>query len=391
MALNPVTPILIPAEFQDRLSDQLLLQPDPEYLFARWLFSAAVQGQAEDLEGYDLAISQVREGRALPPASATDTDMEEAMAGGQGGTLLVSRGMAFPDMVKMVMDPSKPIAGETIKINRPRYVDGDTTESNRKISPSSTLFGTNSQPIAYDQVDVTVYEYVGPTDASGNKAPLSFTSFALNRSAHDILRNMGYQLRRDRYRFADDLAMTRLVAACNAQASYAGITLGGGIASGSAKTALTGNENEPLDYATIVHANEAMRSRFIPGVMGGKYVHVYSTHQLAQLKLDPGYRQLSVFQPEFNPLFPGYVSTVENAIICEGQRLPTLSTGIGGATKAYQGLVIAPGVLGWACAMNATTLRNKNDDGGRMNEFGWHSFEGIECLNNQFAQIVVTD
>jgi hypothetical protein len=384
MAENPTTPSNMPAEFTDQLSEQLLLVPDSEFVLARFAYSALLAAQMQDEEGFDLAMMQVREGRLAAGAGAP-ANIAEAMSQGMGGPLLLSMGMVFPDMVSMVREARAP--GENIKINRPRFIDGATTEANRILGPNASIFGSSSQQINMDQVDVTVKEYSGPGDASGNVVPINLARFTQHRSRHDLLTQCGYELRRDRNKLVDDTCYTRLIAA--ADASSDGVTRGGDVASNAA---FTGADNEPCSFDVLVKASEKIKGRKVPGIGGvGRYLCLLDIHQATQLKLDPQYQRLSVFQPEFNPLFPGYLRTVEDLVVCMVNRMPRLSTlGAGGNLTGYQGLIIAPGVLGWASAMDAKVLRDRNDDGGRFNRFAWHAYEGWVVLNDNFVQKIIT-
>lgn len=383
MADNPTTPQNLPADFTDRLSDELLLVPDGEFILARWAFAAALAAQMKEEDGFDLAMMQLREGRVAESGAAAN--MAEAMSQGMGGPLLLSMGMTYPDMVKMVKEAKLP--GEVIKIDRPRFIDGATTEANRKLGPTSKVFGTNSQPIGMDQVDVTIVEYGGPGNAAGDIVPINIGSFAQNRSAHDLILQTGYELRRDRTKFVDDLLYTRALAA--AAANSDGVTRGGNVASDAA---FTGADNEPFGFETIVRAGEAIKGRKVPGVGGaGRYPMLIDLHQASQLKLDPKYQRLAVFEPQWNPLFPGYMKTVEDVIICVSNRMPRV-TNLGAATNitGYQALIVAPNAIGWALARDAKAIRDRNDDGGRFNQFAWNAYEGWKILDERFCQKVVT-
>ena len=389
MGLDLTTPQAIPADFNDRLSLQLLLQPDAEYVFARHAFGALAAEAMSGMDGFDLAIMQAREGR-LVQGAGIPANLAEAMAAGMGGPLLQSAGVTFPDMVRMVAEAAQP--GEVIKINRPQYLNGATTVSSRQASPTTKLFGTNSQAIGMDQVSLTIVEYLGPGAAgTGTPTPISLPRFTQHRAAHDLLVDVGYQLRRDRYRFVDDKIMNDMINAVNGSSnSPSGVTRPVGMTSAST---YTGTGNEPFTYDLIVSMCEAMSGRFIPGVGGGsKYPLMIDIHQAAQLKLDPMYQRLSVFEPQYNPLFPGYMTTVDNAIICQVNRMPRL-TNLGASTNitGYQGIMWAPGAYGWGNADNVRALRNRNDDGGRSNEFGWSAYEGFTVLDDRFLQLVITD
>jgi N4-gp56 family major capsid protein len=380
MGLNPTSTNTTPAEFQERLSSQLLLQPDVEFIFARWAFGAAVAAQMMDEDGFDTAMMELRDGRVTRGGSTVG--IAEAMSSGMGGPLLLAMGVVFPDLVTMVKEAKLP--GETIKINRPKFIDGATTEANRRLGSTDKIFGTNSQAINREQVDVTVVQYGGPGDANGNIVPLAVTRFAQNRAAHDLIVEVGYQLRRDRWKFVDDIAQSRLLASPNQ-------TTPGGTATAS----FTAQDAEGMDLDTLMDVVEALKGRKIPGVGGaGKYVGVLDLHQVSQLKKDPKYQNLAKEIDDRNPLnalFPGAVATVENLIVCECTRMPRTTAGAGGALTAYQGLVLAPGALGWASAEGARAIRDKNDDGGRFAQYAWEAYEGWAALDDRFVQKVVTD
>lgn len=383
MALDLTTPQVIPADFNDRLSEQLLLQPDAEYFWARSAYSAMLSAGLAGMDGFDLAAMQLREGR-LSSGSGTPANLAEALANGMGGPLLVTMGMTYPDIVTMVKDARLP--GEVIKMNRPGYINGDTTAANRLGSPQNKLFGTNSQAISMEQVAVTIVEYLGPTNASGTLAPISLPKFTMHRSAHDLLVDVGLQLRRDRYRFIDAKIQSDIIAAAKADGN---VTRPVGMTQDSD---YTGVGNEPFTFDLLVSATEQMVGRKIPGLGGTfKYPVLIDHHQAAQLKLDPMYQRLSVFEQQWNPLFPGYMRTVENAVVCVSNNIPRLSSfGAFGGT-GYQGIMFAPGAYGWASAMDATALRDRNDDGGRNNQWGWHAYEGLQVLDSRFFQVIVTD
>jgi hypothetical protein len=383
MALDLTSPNIIPAEFNDRLSEQLLLQPDFEYFWARSAYSAMLANGMADMEGFDLAMLQLREGR-LPAGAGASANLAEAMANGMGGPLMLSMGMTYPDLVVMVKEARLP--GEVIKINRPGYINGDTTPANRQASNTTKLFGTNSQPITMEQVAITIVEYLGPTNAGGTLAPISLPRFTMHRSAHDLLVDVGLQLRRDRYRFLDAKVQNDIIAAATA-AGY--VTRPVGM---SANSDYTGAGNEPFSFDLLVSAHEQMVGRKIPGLNGSfTYPALLDTHAFAQLELDPQYQRLARYEPQYNPLFPGYQKTVNNIVVCVSNNIPRLSSFGAFSGTGYQSIVFAPRAYGWASAQDAMALRNRNDDGGRNNEWGWTAYEGLQVLDDRFFQLIITD
>jgi hypothetical protein len=385
MADNPTTDLILSAEFTDILTQNLLVVPDPQFVFARWAYSALAAQSLKSNDSYNLAMLQLQEGR-LPDSGAL-ANTNQAMSSGMGGPLALPGGsFVFPDMIYFVREAAKG-PGTTFKLDRPRFIDGLTTLANRRMNPMTKLF-TNTQPITRDQVDVTVFEYTGPGDTvTGAPTPISVSLFAQTRAAHDILADVGNQLRRDRYKFLDDVVINYLVAA--AESTTGGVTRGGDVASNAT---FVGAGNEPMSLDLLPKANEQLRSRNVPGLaMDSRYVLVVHPHQMQQLRNDPRYAAQSQFMPAYNILFPGYAATIENFIVCESQRMPTVSNlGAGTNQTGYKALAIAPQALAWACSMDAMVVRDKNDDGGRYAKFGWIAIEGFNAADQTFVQEILT-
>jgi len=385
VADNTTTDLILSAEFTDILTSNMLIVPDPQFIFAKWAYAALASRSLSSLDSYNVAMLQLQEGRI--PDSGAIANTNEAMSSGMGGPLqLPGGGYVFPEMLYMVNEANgKP--GTTFKVDRPRFIDGITTLANRRMNPSTKLF-SNSQPISRDQVSVTIYEYTGPGDTvTGAPTPISISLFAQTRTAHDILADVNNQLRRDRYKFLDDTIIAYLVAM--AEATTNGVTRGGDATSNAT---FVGNGNEPFSLDLLFKANEQLRSRNVPGLsMDSRYVLVMHPHQTQQLKNDPRFQGQSVFMPSYNVLFPGYAGTVENFIICESQRMPVV-TNLGAATNqtGYKAICIAPKALAWAPAMDAKVVRDKNDDGGRFAKFAWIAFEGFNPADQTFVQEILT-
>lgn len=385
MADNPTTDLILSAEFTDILTQRLLVVPDPQFVFAKWAYACLAARGLKSNDAYNLAMLQLQEGR-LPDSGAL-SNTNQAMSSGMGGPLNLPGGsFSFPDMIYYVPEANSG-PGTTFKIDRPRFIDGLTSLANRRLSPTTKLFG-NTQPITRDQVDISIFEVTGPGDTvTGAPAPISVTLFAQKRAAHDILADVSNQLRRDRYKFLDDTMIGFLVAA--AESNTNGVTRGGDVATNAA---FVGGGNEPMSYDLLPKANEQMRSRNVPGIaFDSRYVLVLHPHQMQQLKNDPRYQSQAVFMPAYNVLFPGYAATIENFIVCESQRMPVVTNiGQGGTQTGYKALVVAPQALAWACAMDAMVVRDKNDDGGRYARFGWIAYEGYNAADQTFVQEILT-
>jgi hypothetical protein len=394
-SVNLLTPGELPADFRDQLVPELLIAPDAQYVLARSAWSAITAAQFAGDALLNLQLEQFKMGRLGNMGMAAN--MDAAMSMGMGGPLVLQQ-MTYPDFFRVVLDPSQARDGMVIKVNRPKFLNNTKTEASRIITPNDQIFGGGSQVPAMEQVDLVVREYFGPTDANGNKSPLNAGQFTRNRAMHDILKYMGLLLRQDWVSLLDSIIHQRLInAALNAlngpggtnnNVSYAG--------SATSFATLTGQGAESLSYDVLVRAVEAKKGpgRFAPGVGdSGKYVYFADIHQIADLKLDPQFQRLSVFEGEkYNPLFPGYFRTIENLIVVEDNNMPRVANqGVGSNVTAYQGLIVAPGVMGLGVAKVPTPLRDPVDDGGRMDRFAWHCFMGLQCIDDRFVQLVVSD
>jgi hypothetical protein len=384
MADNATSDQIIAAEFTDILTQDMLVVPDVQFIFARLAYAAMAKAQMQQQDSYNVAMLQMQEGRI--PDSGIAANTNAAMSNGMGGPLQTpGLPFAYDSMIYFVKDAAMG-PGTTFKIDRPRFIDGITTLANRRLTPAQKLF-SNTQPISRDQVDVTVYEYSGPGDTvTGAPSPINVSLFTQHRSKHDLLMDVGNQLRRDRYKFLDDTFISYLVAGAESNAN--GVTRG---ADATSNASMVGGGNEPMSLDLLPKISEQLQSRNVPGIgFDSRWCLVLHPHQLQQLRNDTRYASASQFIPSYNILFPGYQGTIENFNIVMSQRMPSVSNLGAGSVVGYKGLAIAPQALAWACAMDAKVVRDKNDDGGRFAKFGWLAFEGMALADASFVQEVLT-
>lgn len=378
-------PNVIPQDFVPRLAADLLTVPDKTYLFARWAMAAMRQAEAREALGpqFDVLAAQLRAGAPLDRGELAN--IGQAMSQGMGGPLDVSNNVVFPDLITFRSEAKGP--GDTILINRPKFLTSPTTIANRLISTTKTFFGGTTQPLQMDQVSVSIRNTAGPLAADGSAfSPLSISLFGQARMFHDALEMARLVLVQDRVRFLDDNLILLLLACASANSD--GTIRGGDVAS---NTAFTGTNNEPMSFDLLPKASEIMAGRGIPGINGGrKYIFVAHQHQKQQLQNDPAWQRLVSYHETMNPVFPGYVGETNDFIICESNNMPTTTVGAGGAYTGYQGLVLAPGALSWALGMAPRLLRDNNDDGGRFARLGWEAHEGFQANNDKYVLSVLT-
>jgi len=376
-------PSSLGADFLDRLADEFLLAPDADYVFARFLFSAMTAKGFNGVDGIDVYLAQFKDGRGGPRGILSN--MPEAMAAGLGGPLLLSN-LNFPDMFEIVTDPSKAQEGETIKINRPKFLDSSTTASQYRISPTEALFGSAGQTPGMDQVTVTIFENAGPVDSGGTRKPINLAEFTRKMSRHDLLAYVGNLLRQNRTQMVHYWVQSLIKSA--AEANTGGITYPTGI---TAKADFTGSGNEPFSLGMLFEGAAALANRKVPGINGtNRYLSVLDERQYTSLKSDNEFQRLSEFHPEYNPLFPGYKRTIDNVVVCTSNAMTQETTLGGGAVTGNCGYIMAPKLLGYGSAQEAMIRRDTADDGGRFNRVGWNAYEGMEVLDKRFAQELIS-
>lgn len=363
------------AEYADALSAELLLAPDAELVLARHAYAAAMAAEMAAASPAEFDIVAAQMASLASAKTGVAANMVQAMAGGGEGSLDLSQGFVFPGLVQMVKEAKE--QGDTIKINRPKYLD-DVIGAGRILKPTSLMFGS-SQPLGMDQVSVTVVESSGPGDASGNTVPVGIALFAQERARHDQLTNAKLQLRRSRYRWVHHNLQNAILAVTN-------ITRPSGV---SSLAAFTGADNEPLTYETLARVEEKLQGRNIPGVSGSPVYPLYvSPTGLRQLKNDPAYQRQAEFHEGFNLLFPGYIKNVGNLAVCLNNTIPTKLGGASSDVTVRRAYVVAPQAMGWGLGSDAVLLRDKNDDGGRFLKVGWRAVEGFQLLNSDFVEVI---
>lgn len=355
-------------EFFVRTSEKLLIQPEPQYVLARLLFMSN-------------AAAEFR--RTGAPMGLTPERAIPDMGAGVG---------AFEEMQLLLSDPIRAEAiftsdelapgkhGHTIRINRPVFSGGGYTEAARTIASGQDI-STTPIDLSMEQVSITIKRAVGPYAASGSAPqPYGIDRLDAEHSVHSIAAAVGQQLYRDRTKYIDTVLSTYFDGGSTVlYPSDPNNLLSTDATAYPTNTAGT----RPFDAEVVFRAEESLGSANIPRFANGKYVMIISPRQARQLKVDPEFQRLSVYDPARNPLQSAYVRTLGGVEIYESNTAPTDSSTVSGLT-IHHAAVFGPGAVGYANAGPCLPVTSSDDNYGETVKVIWRVYEGLALLDNRF-------
>lgn len=352
-------------EFVDQLSQELLLEPDSQYIFA--MLAGAARAGA-------IGIPDI-----LGEAGAT-ANMSDAMGAGMGTLkLLDPRWMAVArDFANVVSEPAEP--GKVVKVDQPRYLAGNYGTTDRALT-EGTRITANPQAPTMGQVSLTITEYGGPHDGT-NVAPIGISDFLKRRGRHNMVQYVGNLLRRDRNKFVDTAVINLQLTTTNVTTPFS--SPGVEIAEGS----LTANQ--PFSEAMLASMLRSLQERNIPTFANGMYMCAISPKHFEDLRKDSTFREQVRYLQEQNALITGHLANYGGFMIVTSTNIPTKPVGAGGAVTGYQGMAFGPQSIGWAIGMDAEARRSKDDDFGREDRVVWIAHEAWQLMDANFVQRFVT-
>lgn len=348
--MSVATSSTLTQEFVDQLSQELLIEPDPQWVFA--LLAGAARAGA-------LGIPEM-----MGPSGAV-ANMEQAMSGGMGTLrLLDQRWMSVAgSFCKVVSEPTTP--GKVILIDRPAFLDsGLFTEASRRLVEATPVSATPQAP-TMGQATVTIREYAGPHDGS-NVAPIGVTDFLKRRARHDMISYVGGLLRRDRNKWVDRAILEQLL---------------------STSHATDGADDAPFTEDMMSAILRKLQERNVPTFANGMYMLVISPIHLQDLKGDEKFRESVRYLGEQGALIQGHVANHGGFMVVVSNNIPSATVD---DQTAYQAVAFGPESVGWAIGLDAEARRSKDDDFGREDRVLWLAHEGWALLNEAFVEKVAT-
>lgn len=357
--------VTVPEEFYIKTSDQLLVQPEPQYLYAQ-LFLGALAVSLEEPTELNLPMRDPITGVG---ASYTKADADRLQ-------LAKFQDSMFRDVIAAKVDFNG-MPGSTVRLNRPLYANTTYTEASRRIVSGSTISQVGIT-VGSQQTNLTLYAYGGPYDSTNNRvAPYAIEAFDAAMGVHNAVRIHGTQLTRDCHRFIDAVNTSLLDLASVA------VYPDGMSADNDATTA----GSFPLTYEQITRVESTMDTANLPTFSDGFRILVLTPGQVQNLQTDSDYQRASVYFPDYNILFPQYVKSVGKFHIFKSTTLTSKANS--SSINIDYGHAIAPGaLLGGMSGHPGRRLRvtpNTNDNYGNTALVIWQGDLGFGLANNSFV------
>lgn len=354
-------------EFFDRTSEKLLIQPEPQYVMGRLLFMSNAAAEFRRTGAMGLSPD-----RAVP-------EMGAGMPAFQDMQLLLS-----DDIRAEAIFTSDELAagkvGHTVRINRPVFSGGGYTEASRTIAAAQSI-STVPIDLTMEQVPLTIKRAVGPYASAGSAPqPYGVDRMDAEHSIHSVAANVGMQLYRDRIKYIDKVVSTYFDLGSTAlYPSDPNNLLSTDATAYPTNTAGT----RPFDAEVVFRAEESLGTANIPRFANGKYIMVVTPRQARQLKGDPEFQRLSVFDPARNPLQSAYVRTLGGVEIYESNTQPLDTTTVSGLT-IHHAACFGPGAVGYANAGACRPATSSDDNYGETVKVIWICYEGLALLDDRF-------
>ena len=347
----------MPENFFDITSDMLLVQPEPQYLYAQ-LFLGALGASLESPSELGLP------GRAIGGAGASYSSEDR-------DRLILANPM-FKDVIAATVDfNGKP--GNAIRINRPVFTNTTYTEASRRVAGGTTL-STTAIAVTEQQANLTLYRYAGPySTAASAVAPLAIEAFDANMGVHKAASIHGVHYKRDFHRFID--AVNRDLLDLASSAVYPD-----GM---SAVNDATTTGSFPFTYEQLCRTEETMDNSNLPTFSDGFRALVLTPKQCTQLGQDSGYRQVAKNFEQFNSLFPQYVGSVNKFHVFKSTTLNV--TNNSSSIPIHYGHAIAPGALLAGMGRAPRVAANTNDNYGETVLALWLADLAFGLANNSLV------
>lgn len=358
----------LPQEFFDVTSARLLVQPEPQYSYAR-LFVDALGAAPPNVE----ALGHMSE--SFGAGGAPYMNLDEMMS-------TFSKNV-FRDAITVVPEiGARP--GHTVRINRPAFTDGVYTLAAREI-PSGSTISTTGQSVSAEQVSLTLKRFGGPGYSGGTGAnsvrPLSIERFDAGLSLHQMVGIADIHIKRDFHRWVHYVIATLLDGASTSNNVFPD--------GKSAVTDFVAAGDGPMSFDMVLKAGRIFADANIPMFSNGRWGMTLAPRQVEQLKKDPSFKEQAVFHQEYNTLFQGlYVGTVGDFDVF---RTTALNTGTNAGVTYYKGHIFGPGALGAGVGGVPRVAHSTNNNFGETDLIIWLMYAAFSLLDSRFAGVIYTD
>lgn len=351
--------LTLPENFYDITSDELLLQPEPQYPLARMMY-AAITADLNIPEALGLP------GRTAPTAGANYVTPQSQQFDMNGGQEIQSQ--AFAVKIDFTAKP-----GQTVRVNRPLYPNTTYTLASRLV-PSNTSISTTPIQVGSEQTDLTIFRYAGPYDQTNSRvAPYGIEAFDANMGVHKAAKIVGGNMKRDYDKFVDTVWVT-LLDGTSVSIYPKGFAVDNDIASVGAA---------PMDFDTIARTERQLDESNIPYFGTGKRVILLTPQQLQELKNDAQYARYAQYFPEYNALFPEYVGDIGKFHVLKSNTLN--KTNNSSSVPVNHGVAFGPGIFGVGMGRAPHCAASTDDNYGETAKVVWIADLGFMLADNRFG------
>ncbi len=364
----------IPEEFYDVTSARMLLQPEPQYVFA--FLAKMALGNALGVQ--PMVPAGITPQRGVP---STGVNVQGYQAGAR--LLLANPDPQIAQVIMSIAEIGK-APGHTVRLNRPRYGSGGFTLAAREIT-SGTQISTTPIDITSEQVTLTLKRYGGPYDpvVQSAVAPFALDKFDASVALHSLVDYVGLNFQRDFDRWLDTVLATLIASG--------GTTLWpNGFSSDSASSQ---QGDMPMDIDLIFRGIETLKGVVyssplnIPVFPNGRYRAFLSPTQFRQVKDDPQAAQyLRYDTASANPIMGlngAYVGTVAGCDLYESTTVPFAANG--NAVNITTGVMVGPGMLGQGWGRLPQVMASTADNYGEHALMVWLAYAAFNIMDQRFG------
>lgn len=377
-----VSRLTLPSEFTNPVNAALLVQPQPQFFWAMLLYQSTAAAELKQ----GLTSVGPNDSRMFSSSGAPVPDlgaMQLNLLDPEQAASVMLRGEAIKTVSFPNMRPN-----EVTTLMRPNFVDSTYTEASRDTT-RATISETAQNILGNDAVTLTIKESSGPySNAASAVQPLGLEGFDLDMSpSHNLIEYASLHLRRDRMKYIDTVVKSRAFDPIQtANWIYPGDPRNQ-ISSDNAAFATAGDRR--VDVETLQRARKRLMDLGIPTFSNGRYMCVLSTQQVLDLRSSTSFQRLAKYFPEKNPLFTGYVATVDGIDVFECSTNPTATAN--STITVYIGCMFGPGLIGYGLAKPVGVLAADNTNYGRRVNIIWSAWEGLATFDDRFAVLVRSD
>lgn len=356
--MSSISRVQLPENFYDVTSSYLLTQPEPQYLYAQ-MYLASIQASLDT------------DGEMDMPGRSAGMSVGAQYSSAERDRLMMADPIMTGVFVPSVDFKGQP--GNVVRFNRPSFTDSTYTQASREITAGQSI-STTTLGVESEQNALTLKRFAGPySNTNSAVQPFGIDRFYAQFGVHKLPSMVGAHLKRDYHKFLDT-ATRVLLDDASSTVRPAGMTT---------DDTATAAGQFPFDYDTLCRAELAADNANLPVFPDGYRVLVLTPTQVNQLRTDSDYLSYAEKHPQYNALFPGYVSSVNKLHIFKST---TLSEAVNtNSIPIHKGHLIAPGALMGGMGEAPRVAPSTDDNYGEESKVIWLAYLAMGLADNRFV------